>query len=501
MRAVDVGVRHDDHPVVAEAGDVEGLAGARAQGRDDGDELVVGNDLVEAGLLDVEHLAPERQDGLELPVAAELGRPAGGIAFHDVDFALLGVALGAVGELAREPRAFQRALAAGELARLAGGDAGLGRQERLFQDLFGDAGVLLEIGRKALVDGRLHDSLHLAVAELGLGLALELRVVHLDRDDRGQALARVVAGERFIELLGKIELLQRVVQGAGEGRFEADEVRAALPGVDVVDEGKDVLVEAVVVLERALHDHVVLLGLHVNGLPVDRVLGLVQVFDEGLEPAVELEVVLLLLRVADVRDVDLDAPVEEGELPEAVREHVEVKIDLLENLRVGLEAHPGALLLGRPQVLDRLLRGAAPVFLVIDFPVPEDFDFEPLREGIDDRHAHAVKPAGDLVARFVELAAGVELGHDHFQGAHFFDRVRVDRDAAAVVEHDDGVVLLERDVDLVAMAGQRLVDRVVHHFVDEVVQAVRAGRPDIHAGTLADMLQSLQYLYVFRRVG
>ena len=41
----------------------------------------------------------------------------------------------------------------------------------------------------------LHERLGLGVAELGLGLALELRLAQLDRDDRRQALADVVAGE------------------------------------------------------------------------------------------------------------------------------------------------------------------------------------------------------------------------------------------------------------------------------------------------------------------
>ena len=41
----------------------------------------------------------------------------------------------------------------------------------------------------------LDEALGLGVAELGLGLALELRLAELDRDDRGQALADVVAGE------------------------------------------------------------------------------------------------------------------------------------------------------------------------------------------------------------------------------------------------------------------------------------------------------------------
>ena len=48
------------------------------------------------------------------------------------------------------------------------------------------------------------------------------------------------------------------------------------------------------------------------------------------------------------------------------------------------------------------------------------------------------------------------------------------------------------DVDRVAVAGQRLVDRVVHDLPDQVVQAALAGRADVHAGPLADRLEALQ---------
>src|SRR6185437_7039962 len=70
----------------------------------------------------------------------------------------------------------------------------------------------------------------------------------------------------------------------------------------------------------------------------------------------------------------------------------------------------------------------------------------------------------------------------------------VDRDAAAVVVHGDGIVGVDGNVDRVTVAGERLVDRVVHHLVYQVVQPVLAGRPDVHAGALAHRIQSFQDL-------
>ncbi len=45
---------------------------------------------------------------------------------------------------------------------------------------------------------------------------------------------------------------------------------------------------------------------------------------------------------------------------------------------------------------------------------------------------------------------------------------------------------------VVAVAGERLVDGVVDDLVDEVVQAAHAGGPDVHAGALADGLETLE---------
>ena len=95
----------------------------RAERRDHRLDLVAAQHLVEAGLLDVQDLALDRQDRLEAPVAPLLRRPAGGLALDDVDLAERGIALLAVGQLARQARCCRAPLAADEIARLARGFA------------------------------------------------------------------------------------------------------------------------------------------------------------------------------------------------------------------------------------------------------------------------------------------------------------------------------------------------------------------------------------------
>ena len=51
---------------------------------------------------------------------------------------------------------------------------------------------------------------------------------------------------------------------------------------------------------------------------------------------------------------------------------------------------------------------------------------------------------------------------------------------------------MDLDVDRVGLAGQRLVDRVVDDLPHEVVQAARTRRPDVHAGSLAHRLETLE---------
>ena len=138
-------------------------------------------------------------------------------------------------------------------------------------------------------------------------------------------------------------------------------------------------------------------------------------------------------------------------------------------------------------------RRAALVGLLIDLAVAPDFEVERLGQRVDDRDADAVQAARHLVAVVVELAAGVEHRQHDF-GRRLAALVPIDRDAAAVVDDGDRAVDVNRDVDLIAEAGQRLVDGVVDDFVDEMVQPGRTGRPDVHRRPLADGFEPLEDL-------
>ena len=393
VRSVHVRVGHDDDPVVAELGDVEVLgADAGAERRDHRLDLVAAEHLVEAGLLDVQDLPLDREDRLEAPVAPLLRRAAGRLTLDDVDLAERRIAFLAVGQLARQGAAVERALAADEIAGLARRLARARGVDGLEDHALRDVRVLLEKRPELVVDDRLDDALDLGVAELRLGLPLELRARNLDADDGGEPLADVVAADRrVLQVLREVVLGRVGVDGARQRGAEPGEVRAALVGVDVVGERVERFRVPVVPLHRDLDVDAVLLAARVDRLLVDRRLVLVQILDEGDDAALVEE--LVRLAVALVVDRDRDAAVEEGQLAQARRQRVEAVFGGLEDLRVGLEGDLGAALLGRARDLEVARRHAALVGLLVDLAVAPDLELEHFREGVDHRHADAVETA------------------------------------------------------------------------------------------------------------
>ena len=133
--------------------------------------------------------------------------------------------------------------------------------------------------------------------------------------------------------------------------------------------------------------------------------------------------------------------------------------------------------------------------------VPPDAQNELRRQGVDDRHPDAVQAAGDLIGVLVEFPAGVQLGHDDLGRRHALLLVDARRNAAPVVEDRARAVGVEGHGDELRMACERLVDGVVHHLVDHVVQAGAVVRvADIHARTLAHRVQPAQHLDRIRAV-
>jgi hypothetical protein len=121
-----------------------------------------------------------------------------------------------------------------------------------------------------------------------------------------------------------------IVERAGQRRAEGGQVGAAVALRDVVGEAEDLLVIAVVPLERDVDADIVALAGDGDRLRDERGLGAVEIAHERRDAALVEELDRLLLLVPRVGEDQAHAGIEEGELAEAVLELVEVELDDLE---------------------------------------------------------------------------------------------------------------------------------------------------------------------------
>src|ERR671911_1783171 len=99
--AVHVGIRHQNDLVVPHILEVEVVLHPGSYRRDHFPDLLVAEDAVDAGALDVEDLAPQRENRLKGAAPSLLGAAAGGVTLDQIDLGVGRIVDGAVGELAR----------------------------------------------------------------------------------------------------------------------------------------------------------------------------------------------------------------------------------------------------------------------------------------------------------------------------------------------------------------------------------------------------------------
>ena len=202
MGTVHVRVCHDDDSVVTCLFDVEIVfADSRSHCGNKGANFVVVQDFVDAGFFDVQYLPFQGKDGLEFAVSSLLGAATGRIALYQVNFALGRVRLLAVGQFSGQGGNFKGSLAAGQVPGFSGRLAGLGRHEALPYDTTGYRWILFKKCPYSVVASLARYAFHFPIPQFGLGLTFKLRVGNFYRDDRGQTLAHVVAGNGRIRFL------------------------------------------------------------------------------------------------------------------------------------------------------------------------------------------------------------------------------------------------------------------------------------------------------------
>jgi len=123
-----------------------------------------------------------------------------------------------------------------------------------------------------------------------------------------------------------------------------------------------------------------------------------------------------------------------------------------------------------------------------------NFELELFGESIHDGDANAVETTGNLVALVVEFSPRMKSGHDHLCSGTFLGWVFADRDAATIVNDSDAAILVNDNDDFLAEATYGFIDRVIHDLVDEVMQTIETGRPNVHSRAFSNRIKAFENL-------
>src|SRR5665213_76228 len=196
VRAIDIGISHENDFAVAELRQVLLLANAHAERGKDISNLLVFEHLMQAGFLHIQNFSFERKNRLEAAVAALFGGAAGGITLDQIYFAVLRIVNRAIGEFAGQRAVFERVFATDDIARFAGRLARFGRAGNFLDHSLRNRRILFQKLRELLVHNALDDSLDFGISELRFRLSFELRLWNFHRNNNRQPFAEIIARER-----------------------------------------------------------------------------------------------------------------------------------------------------------------------------------------------------------------------------------------------------------------------------------------------------------------
>src|ERR1700730_4551344 len=266
-------------------------------------------------------------------------------------------------------------------------------------------------------------------------------------------------------------------------------MRSALHRMDIVGVCEDRFVVGVGPLQRDFNVDALTHAFEENHV-VQRGAALAHRFDEFRDPALIME--FLVLAGASVLEPDFEPGVEIGHFAQVARDYFVLEEDLFENCRIRRECSFGAGTFGGAALLDLVLGHTVLVVLVINLAVLADLDFELHAQCVNHRSPDAMQTAGNLVRAAIEFAARMQDRVHDFEGVALLRRMRSDRNSATVIFDRNAIVAQNLDVDLGAMTGQRLVNRVIDDLRDQMMETALGGVADVHAGALANRLETLE---------
>jgi len=233
---------------------------------------------------------------------------------------------------------------------------------------------------------------------------------------------------------------------------------------------------------------------------VQRGFGLIDVVDKCSQTALIVHDNFPRFAAPIVYQFEIDAGIEESFFADASFQSIKIKFGHGKSFRRRQKGYfrtmTAAGIADHFQVFDHVTMGKGHQMLVSFAP---DAQFQPSRKRVNHRNANPVQTARNFVGIVVKLAARVQLGHNNFRCGNTLFLVHTDRNTAAVVADGGRAVGIEDDFGLIAIAGQRFVNRIVQHFVNHVMEAGAViGIADIHTRAFANRVQPAQN---FDRIG
>ena len=225
-------------------------------------------------------------------------------------------------------------------------------------------------------------------------------------------------------------------------------------------------------LHGNFHVNVSLFALAVNDLRVQHFFLLIEILHVFFDAAFVVEGEGNRLFLSQIRQNDLQVSREKRHLSEPLPQHGKIKDRLLENLRVRQETYFRSSPLRLADHSQRVHDLTPLISLAVNLALVADIYLQPYGKGVNYGSAHAVKTSGYLISPAAELAAGMKNGKDHLHGRDAFFLVYAHRDASSVVPHGDGIILVDKYFNGIAVSCQSFVDGVIDNLVYQMVEAL-----------------------------
>ena len=74
--------------------------------------------------------------------------------------------------------------------------------------------------------------------------------------------------------------------------------------------------------------------------------------------------------------------------------------------------------------------------------------------------------------------------------------MHIDGNSSAIIYYYNRTIFINSYFNFIASSSKMFINSVIHYFIKQVVQAVKIGGADIHAGAFAHPFQALENLNV-----